>query len=58
MHLLRAERVADRVVEGRKRERLGDHVVDQQLEIGGALALKGIAGHQQDRQGRILARGR
>ena len=56
--LLPAERLVHRRAQRGKRERLGQHIVDQRLEPVGALALVGIAGHQQDGHGGVIARRR
>ena len=52
------QRFVDRCAQRRDRERLGDHVVDDGVEAVGALALIGIAGHQQNGEiGKIARRG-
>ena len=43
-------RIADLSV----RERLGDHLLDQGLQVMGTLAFGGISHHQQDGQVRII----
>ena len=54
---LRDQRPVHRGTDIGEREGLGDHVVDQRVEAVRALALVGVAGHQQDDELGEVARG-